>query len=325
MPNSAVGDDGSDRADQSRGGGRPHTRSTAARESEQAAGTDEQHEDHGREEERRQVLALARRQRAAQQAGGEADREAAECGRDEPVHPAEHHAREDDDRVESAKSGVTSGVCTVSITATIAASTPESRTANRSRGRPGRRASAPSEVDRRRPHVQADLGAVDQQPSGAGPAATTIATIVILRMSTPKTSTGWFSLASEAAGLPNDPNQSSAMLWSRKAIAKVATSITAGDCVRSGRKTSRSIASDSTSTTAKQSSDARPDRPVPLRRDREREGARHDQLAVGEVDEPQDTEDEADADGHQRVDRAEPDRVGEHLPVDVENLDDHER
>ncbi len=42
------------------------------------------------------------------------------------------------------------------------------------------------------------------------------------------------------------------MLWSRNATANVATSITAGDCVRSGRNTSRSIASDSASTTAKQ-------------------------------------------------------------------------
>ena len=42
------------------------------------------------------------------------------------------------------------------------------------------------------------------------------------------------------------------MLWSRNATANVATSITAGDCVRSGRKTTRSIASESAITTAKQ-------------------------------------------------------------------------
>ena len=44
---------------------------------------------------------------------------------------------------------------------------------------------------------------------------------------------------------------SSATLWSRNATAKVVTSITAGDCVRSGRKTARSIASESAITTAK--------------------------------------------------------------------------
>ena len=49
---------------------------------------------------------------------------------------------------------------------------------------------------------------------------------------------------------------------------------------------------------------------------RERVRAGHDQLAVGEVDEPQDAEDEADADGHQRVGRAEADGVDDHLGVD---------
>ena len=55
--------------------------------------------------------------------------------------------------------------------------------------------------------------------------------------------------------------------------------------------------------------DAPHDRPVAV--GREREGAGHDELPVGEVDEPQHAEDEADAHGHQRVDRAEPDRVDE--------------
>src|SRR5262249_56332423 len=63
---------------------------------------------------------------------------------------------------------------------------------------------------------------------------------------------GWFSDESDAAILPNGPNQSSAMLCSRKATAKVATSITAGVCVLSGRKTTQSIATESTITTAKQ-------------------------------------------------------------------------
>ena len=49
---------------------------------------------------------------------------------------------------------------------------------------------------------------------------------------------------------------------------------------------------------------------------RERVGAGHDELAVGEVDEPQDAEDEADAHGHQRVGRAQADRVDDHLGVD---------
>jgi hypothetical protein len=42
------------------------------------------------------------------------------------------------------------------------------------------------------------------------------------------------------------------MACSRKAIAKVVTSITAGDWPSSGRKTTRSIARESATTTAKQ-------------------------------------------------------------------------
>ena len=84
-------------------------------------------------------------------------------------------------------------------------------------------------------------------------AATTIATIVILRMSRPPIVTGRLSVASDAAGFAERRRTTGARsLWSRKATAKVATSITAGDCVRSGRKTSRSSASESASTTAKQ-------------------------------------------------------------------------
>ena len=66
--------------------------------------------------------------------------------------------------------------------------------------------------------------------------------------------TAWFSDATETAGSPIVPSRmstSSATLWSRNATAKVVTSITAGDCVRSGRKTARSIANESAITTAK--------------------------------------------------------------------------
>ena len=71
-------------------------------------------------------------------------------------------------------------------------------------------------------------------------------------MSTPEIDHGWLRYASDAAILPSDPNQSSAIDWSRNATAKVATSITAGDCPRSGRNTRWSIATESASTTAKQ-------------------------------------------------------------------------
>ena len=60
------------------------------------------------------------------------------------------------------------------------------------------------------------------------------------------------------------------------------------------------------------------------RREGERVGAGHDELAVGEVDEPQDAEDEADPDRHQRVDGAEADGVDQRLRVDRGD-DAHER
>ncbi len=85
-------------------------------------------------------------------------------------------------------------------------------------------------------------------------AATMIARIVTLRTSTPPIVTAWFSGASETAGSPIVPSRMSrirATACNRNAIAKVVTSMTAGDCVRRGRKTARSSASDSATTTAK--------------------------------------------------------------------------
>jgi hypothetical protein len=86
-------------------------------------------------------------------------------------------------------------------------------------------------------------------------AATTTARIVTLRTSTPPIETAWFSGASVTAGSPIVPSRRSrisATLWSRNATAKVVTSITAGEAVRSGRKTARSRANESAITTAKQ-------------------------------------------------------------------------
>ena len=62
--------------------------------------------------------------------------------------------------------------------------------------------------------------------------------------------------------------------------------------------------------------DPSPHRPVPLGCEGERERTGHDQLAVGEVDEAEHAEDEADPDGHQREDRALADRVDLHLRIE---------
>ena len=52
------------------------------------------------------------------------------------------------------------------------------------------------------------------------------------------------------------------MLCSRNATANVVTSITAGDCVRSGRKTARSIAQRERDDDREAGGDAAADRPV---------------------------------------------------------------
>ena len=144
-------------------------------------------------------------------------------------------------------------------------------------------------------------------------------------MSTVEIVHGRFRYASDVAIFPSGPNQSSATLCIRNATANVATSITAGEWPRNGRNTSRSMSEREHEHDGEAEDDRRPHRPAPLGGHGERERARHHELAVGEVDEAQHAEDEADADGHQRVDRAERNRVGERLPVDVEEREHHEK
>ena len=73
-------------------------------------------------------------------------------------------------------------------------------------------------------------------------------------MSRPWTVTTWFSGATDDATSPIVSSRRSIQQRDRlrlNAIANVVTSITAGDCSRSGRKTTRSIAIDIAMTTAK--------------------------------------------------------------------------
>ncbi len=105
--------------------------------------------------------------------------------------------------------------------------------------------------------------------------------------------------------------------WRRNAIANVVTSITAGDCVAQ-RPEDEPVhrAARGATTTAKHMTMLRPGRPVGLDVNASVYAPAMIELPVGEVDEPQDAEDEPDADRHQRVDRAEPDRVDERLGVE---------
>ena len=155
----------------------------------------------------------------------------------------------------SANVGVTVGNWTVSITATTAASAPaiSTETVLTRFARTPRRRAVWESIAAARMCRPIDVRFRSRTRSARHTAAVTIATIVILRMSTPPTSTGRLSSTSDVAVLPSGPNQSSAIDCSRNATANVAMSITAADCPRSGRKTTRSIASESASTTAKQS------------------------------------------------------------------------
>ena len=145
-------------------------------------------------------------------------------------------------------------------------------------------------------------------------AAVTIAMIAILRISTPKMSHGAWRYAKRARRLAERAEGESAMFWRMNATANVATSITAGECPRSGRKTSLSISSESSQHDAEAEEDRLPVRQPPLCAEGEREGAGHHQLPVGEVDEAEHAEDEADPHRHERVDAAERERVREHGP-----------
>ncbi len=157
----------------------------------------------------------------------------------------------------SAKSGCTKGCCTVRSTATTAASTPERSTATpitRLARTPSSRAVEKS-VDAAR--MWSPI-LVRFSSSASSPSTTTVtatATIVIFRTSTSCTVIAWFSGAIEAATSPRVLSRRSicsAIAWSTNAIAKVVTSITAGEAPRSGRKTARSIANERTTTTTRQ-------------------------------------------------------------------------
>jgi hypothetical protein len=88
----------------------------------------------------------------------------------------------------------------------------------------------------------------------------------------------------------------------------VVTSITAGDCPRSGVHQQRERHDH-----GEAGGDAQRERPGG--REGERVRAGHHELAVSEVDEPQHAEDEADPHRHQRIDGAEAEGVGDGLEV----------
>ena len=244
-------------------------------------------------------------------AGGEADREAAERRRPEPVHAADDDADEHDDRLAQREVRPDERVLHGhQHRDRRGQQAPRGRRRSRSRGSRARRAAAPSGSRSRR---RACAGRSSSAPAAAR-AAQEHAPRRRPRRRSPcgrrrrADRDPWFSGATDDATSP--------IVSSRRSMQQRDRLEHEGDregrdehhraatASRSGRKTTRSIAID-----IAMHRRAKHVRTLQTtghdRRVRERVGAGHDQLAVGEVDQPQHAEDEADADRHQRVDRAE--------------------
>ena len=213
----------------------------------------------------------------------------------------------------SAKSGVTSGFWTVRITLTVAASRPEMSTAEpitRFALHP-EQARSP-EVHRGRPHVQADGRALEQQheeqEADRGDDDRDDRDLADVDRADRDRPVEVPERGRRLAERP-EREQRDALEQERDGERRDEHH---GRATASGAAGRRRAPSRATARSRRRSrSRSRPQRPVPLRGERQGVGARHDQLPVREVDEPQHAEHEADADGHQRVDGAEPDGVDE--------------
>ena len=297
----------------------PHTRSTEpSAAGEQALRPHEQHDDDEAEEERRQVLALRRRERPAEQPGHVADREAAERRGEQPVHPAQHHAGEHDDRLEEREvlrddrlldgeqhrddGGQQPRDQHRRPDDAVRAHPEQAGRLEVHRGRthlqPDRRAPEKQhqrhEADRRRhdrddgdlAHVRPeDAPRLDQLRERGGRLAERIVALVDQQR---------HALQQERDREGGDEHRRRRLRSQRPEDDPIHRQ---GQAEHDGEA----------------ERDPDPDRPVLLGRERERERARHDQLAVGEVDEAQHAEDETDPDRHQREDRPLSDCVDLHL------------
>ena len=103
-----------------------------------------------------------------------------------------------------------------------------------------------------------------------------------------------------------DPHVSAATFWSRKLSANDVISSVAGLALRTGRKATRSHGERERDDDHERHRDQEG---VREREQDERERADHDQLAVGEVDQAHDPEDERDPEREERIEASEGDRV----------------
>ena len=247
-----------------------HTRSTSAdcAAREEPGRPQEQDEDHEREHRRGQEDGLVGRQRAVDHAGREADREAAERRRPEPVDPADDDADEHDDRLLEREVGRDERELDGQDHRDRRGEEPGEQhgDADDAVGLDAEQPRGP-EVGRGGPHLQADRRPPEQereQPErddrdhdGEDRHLADVDAADRHHLVQRRDRDG--RLADRAVADVEDQRDA----WSRKAIANVVTSITAGDCVRSGRKTDAVHRERERDTTAKQASDARRRRASP--------------------------------------------------------------
>ena len=141
-------------------------------------------------------------------------------------------------------------------------------------------------------------------------APTPIEATVTQRIRRSPTEKALFSSERNFALSPCAPQTSRKMLCSRKLNANVVTSSVAGEALRKGRRPN-SVASEKRITVDDQDDDPHGNRLA--QRNDQRVGARGEELALREVDEAHDPEDQADPHRDEREDRAERHRVDDRL------------
>ena len=223
------------------------------------------------EQERRQVLALVGRQRAAERARTRSRSRTRRASPTEPVHPADDDAGEHDDRLPEREVRRDERVLHRQHHRDGGGEHPREQ-----HGGADHAVRADAEQPRRREvhrggaHLQADLRPPEEEHErrrGRRPRRRSrrrdLADVDAPDRPRP------VELRQRRRGLAErvvpTGRRAARSLCSRNATANVATSIAAGDCVRSGRKTTRSIASESAITTREAETMPEPTRPVRLR------------------------------------------------------------
>ena len=285
----------------------------------QALRTEEKNERHGDEDERLAKGAQVGRQEGLQQDRGRPNEEAAERGSGQAAETADDGADEGDDRPAAGPSAAAPRRSATTIRQeTAAARTPLSakataitRFARTPSTRAMRKSSAaaricrPSRVALRNQvraarSTSADDDRDDLQELQADAGELDLATKLGQEVERP-------SAASRRPG--------SRSFCRKKLTANEEIKSVVGSALRSGRKAARSVTSARTTATAMPPNDH--DRHGLAEEREQRIGGEGDQLAMGEIDQPHDPENQADAERGQRVEAADADCIGQDLDADA--------